>query len=300
MAAAAAGEEGVVAVDAVAVAHEAAERVQVEDREVVADRAVEVVRVRAVVHRGAADRGMLLPVLRRCRGPSNRSSSSCSLRRRVAAAIGKTLGNLPTPGRRSRRKSSWRWQYCQSARHASGRRHSAWSWFAPGRWRRRDRRKSRPGGARPSTRDVQNFLDLPNAGGGNFGGGRVSNGLGNAAAGFGGALAGGAAAEFLSNRPSNALPGEGGLAGLEISPARCLRTRAGLAVAMVLAVQDPMLDVLASLAIDPPTSDVRVNLEIDPLTLAVRDSPEIGPPISAGPVSLAIAQETLADQGSQT
>jgi hypothetical protein len=39
-------------------------------------------------------------------------------------------------------------------------------------------------------RDLQNFLDLPNAGGGNIGGGRVSNGLGNAAAGFGGALAG--------------------------------------------------------------------------------------------------------------
>ena len=37
----------------------------------------------------------------------------------------------------------------------------------------------------------------------------MSSGLGSAAAGFGGALAGGAAAEFLSNRPSNALPGEG-------------------------------------------------------------------------------------------
>jgi hypothetical protein len=61
-----------------------------------------------------------------------------------------------------------------------------------------------------------------------------------------------------------------------------------------------MLDVLDNPAIDPPTSDVLVNLEIDPLTLGVRDSPEIGPPISAGPVSLAIAQETLADQGSQT
>jgi hypothetical protein len=42
---------------------------------------------------------------------------------------------------------------------------------------------------------------------------RPSSGLGNAAAGFGGALAGGAAAEFLRNRPSNALPGEGGRPG---------------------------------------------------------------------------------------
>jgi hypothetical protein len=52
-------------------------------------------------------------------------------------------------------------------------------------------------------------MNLPSAGTGNLGGRGQSNRLGNAAAGFGGALAGGAAAEFLSNRPSNALPGEG-------------------------------------------------------------------------------------------
>ena len=58
---------------------------------------------------------------------------------------------------------------------------------------------SRPGaGARPSTRDVQDFLNLPNAGGGNVGAGRPSSGFGNTAAAIaGGALAGGAAAEFL-------------------------------------------------------------------------------------------------------
>src|SRR6185295_6689491 len=65
----------------------------------------------------------------------------------------------------------------------------------------------------PSRGELSDFLDLPNAGGGNLGGGRPSTrpstGLGNAAAGFGGALAGGAAAEFLRNRPSNALPGGG-------------------------------------------------------------------------------------------
>ncbi len=74
---------------------------------------------------------------------------------------------------------------------------------------------SRPGaGGLPTTRDLNNFLDLPNVGGGNFGGGRPSSGLGNAGAAFGGALAGGAAAEFLSNRPSNALPGAGGRPGM--------------------------------------------------------------------------------------
>jgi hypothetical protein len=61
---------------------------------------------------------------------------------------------------------------------------------------------------------LQNFLNLPNAGGGNLGGGRVSSGLGNAAAAAGGALAGGAAADFLRNRPSNALPGAGAGPGL--------------------------------------------------------------------------------------
>jgi hypothetical protein len=64
---------------------------------------------------------------------------------------------------------------------------------------------------------LQNFLDLPNAGGGNLGGvrpsTRPSNGFGNVAAGVGGALAGGAAAEFLRNAPNNALPGEGGRPG---------------------------------------------------------------------------------------
>ena len=59
-------------------------------------------------------------------------------------------------------------------------------------------------GTRPSTRDVQNFLDVPNAGGGNVAGGRPSSGVGNAAAIAGGALAGGAAAEFLQDRPSDA------------------------------------------------------------------------------------------------
>jgi hypothetical protein len=59
---------------------------------------------------------------------------------------------------------------------------------------------------------LQNFLNLPNAGGGNLGAG-ASNRLGNAAAAAGGALVGGAAAEFLQNRPSNALPGEGGRPG---------------------------------------------------------------------------------------
>ena len=50
-------------------------------------------------------------------------------------------------------------------------------------------------------------------GSGNVGGGRPSSGLGNVAAVAGGALAGGAAAEFLGNRPSNALPGGVGLPG---------------------------------------------------------------------------------------
>jgi hypothetical protein len=61
---------------------------------------------------------------------------------------------------------------------------------------------------------VQDFLDLPNAGSGNFGGSRPSSGLGNVAAAAGGALAGGAAAEFLNNRPSNALPDAGSQPGL--------------------------------------------------------------------------------------
>jgi hypothetical protein len=90
VAAAAAGEEGVVVVvDAVAVPHEAAERVQVEDREVVADRAAEVVRAQAVMHREAADRGMLLPVLRRCLAhPIGQVRLLAPAP--VAAAIGKT------------------------------------------------------------------------------------------------------------------------------------------------------------------------------------------------------------------
>jgi hypothetical protein len=66
-------------------------------------------------------------------------------------------------------------------------------------------------GGRPSTRDVQNFLNLPNVGSGNFGGGRPSSGFSNAAAIAGGALAGGAAAQFLHDRPNNAQPGEAGL-----------------------------------------------------------------------------------------
>ncbi len=66
-------------------------------------------------------------------------------------------------------------------------------------------------GARPSTRDVQNFLGIP--GSGMAGGARPStlpsNGGRNFAAGAAGALAGGAAAEFLSNRPSTGLPDGG-------------------------------------------------------------------------------------------
>jgi hypothetical protein len=70
---------------------------------------------------------------------------------------------------------------------------------------------TRPAGnGRPSNRDLQNFLDLPGGGRGSVGGGVGSNRLGNAAAGFGGALAGGAAAEFLQNRPSQ-LPARPGL-----------------------------------------------------------------------------------------
>jgi hypothetical protein len=56
---------------------------------------------------------------------------------------------------------------------------------------------------------VQNFLNIPSSGG-FAGGGRPSTlpGTGrNLAAGAAGALAGGAAAEFLQNRPGNALPG---------------------------------------------------------------------------------------------
>ena len=41
--------------------------------------------------------------------------------------------------------------------------------------------------------------------------------------------------------------------------------------------------------------DVLVNLVIDRPTLAVQDSRVTGPPISAGPVSPAIAQQTSAD-----
>jgi hypothetical protein len=65
-------------------------------------------------------------------------------------------------------------------------------------------------GARPSTRDLQNFLDLPNIGNVNIGVGTPSTRPSAPVAGLvGGTLAGGAAAEFLHDRPSNALPGAG-------------------------------------------------------------------------------------------
>ncbi|HTQ41075.1 MAG TPA: hypothetical protein VMJ32_18970 [Pirellulales bacterium] len=74
-----------------------------------------------------------------------------------------------------------------------------------------------PNGSRPTQGQLQNFLDLPGAGGAtrpaNFPGG----GAGAAIA--GGALAGGAAAEFLHDRPSGGnRPGSGDLAGGGVRP----------------------------------------------------------------------------------
>ena len=182
-----------------------------------------------------AHRAMLLPGRRRCRG-----RALPTFKDRVAARL-QTIAHrwvICPPGKSSRcggRKSTRHRQHCQPAEYGHSTRRgnvanrpNVGNRPGAGNIANRPNVGNRPGtgarpgagsgrrrittgaGARPSTRDVQNFLNLPNAGlgGGNVGAGRPSSGLGNAAAIAGGALAGGAAAEFLGNRPSNALPGQ--------------------------------------------------------------------------------------------
>jgi len=121
-------------------------------------------------------------------------------------------GNLPSPGTRPSGGISSRPGGDRIAGLPSGGRPGAGT--RPGADARPGAGTLPAGSSRPSTRDLQDFLDLP--AGGYAGAGRpttrpVSPGAGLA----GGALAGGAAAEFLHNYPSSGLPGIGAQPGAD-------------------------------------------------------------------------------------
>ena len=141
---------------------------------------------RVVVHRGVGGGGSRNVA---SRTPSMSRPSTSNVQRPSGGQVANnrpSMGNLPTPGNRPGAGAGNRpggRQCCQSAEygHSARRRQRCQSAERGYSAEHRHAARRRPGsvagsrpaaGARPSTRDVQDFLDLPNAGGGNVGGGR--------------------------------------------------------------------------------------------------------------------------------
>lgn len=149
------------------------------------------------------------PTLSRPTLPSNvsrRPSGGIATGGARIASTRPSYGNLPTPGTRpgsglSSRPGGANISTLPSTRPGLGTR--------PGTGSRPIAGTMPASGARPSTRDMQNFLDLPSIGVG----APSTRPSGSVTGIVGGALAGGAAAEFLHNRPNNQLPGTGPVLG---------------------------------------------------------------------------------------